>query len=201
MEQTGQPPASSLAAMRRFRWYGHVLRLPPDHPNRALLDFNPKLAGWRQNQLIRDPLFSPTVSQGTCEPNWHGHGSRCFRVFDVEVSYADARALCLSHNSHLALPKDQSTNDFVKQLRNSVNQARGAWIGLKYGVDEGSFVWEDGEVLGSFDDWGQGQPDGGSDPNQCVRIVRVSSSSRSNQWGDHSCANLYGVSCEKGHRP
>ncbi|XP_078585927.1 uncharacterized protein LOC144867734 [Branchiostoma floridae x Branchiostoma japonicum] len=47
-EQTGQPPASSLAAMRRVRWYGHVLRLPPEHPTRALLDFNPKKAGWRR---------------------------------------------------------------------------------------------------------------------------------------------------------
>ncbi|XP_035696641.1 uncharacterized protein LOC118430043 [Branchiostoma floridae] len=47
-ELTGQPPASSLAAMRRVRWYGHVLRLPPEHPTRALLEFNPKQAGWRR---------------------------------------------------------------------------------------------------------------------------------------------------------
>jgi len=37
----GQPPASSLAARRRVRWYGHVLRLQPHHPSRAILDFDP----------------------------------------------------------------------------------------------------------------------------------------------------------------
>jgi len=33
----GQPPASSLAARRWVRWYGHVLRLPPHHSSRAIL--------------------------------------------------------------------------------------------------------------------------------------------------------------------
>ncbi|CAH1242627.1 Hypp6909 [Branchiostoma lanceolatum] len=47
-ELTKQPPASRLAAMRRIRWYGHVLRLPPEHPTRAMLDFDPKQAGWRR---------------------------------------------------------------------------------------------------------------------------------------------------------
>ncbi|CAH1266646.1 Hypp3472 [Branchiostoma lanceolatum] len=41
-ELTNQPTASCLAAMRRIRWYGHVFRLPPEHPTRAMLDFNPK---------------------------------------------------------------------------------------------------------------------------------------------------------------
>ncbi|KAI8486728.1 hypothetical protein Bbelb_354760 [Branchiostoma belcheri] len=45
---TGQPAASCLAAARRIRWYGHVLRLPPWHPTRALLDFAPEQAGWRR---------------------------------------------------------------------------------------------------------------------------------------------------------
>ncbi|KAI8493288.1 hypothetical protein Bbelb_292920 [Branchiostoma belcheri] len=45
---TGQPAASCLAAARRIRWYGHVLRLPPWHPTRALLDFVPEQAGRRR---------------------------------------------------------------------------------------------------------------------------------------------------------
>ena len=46
--RTQQPPATSLIAMRRVRWYGHLLRLPPDHPTKALLDFNPAEHGWRR---------------------------------------------------------------------------------------------------------------------------------------------------------
>ncbi|GAA6065153.1 SLAIN motif-containing protein 1-like [Tachysurus ichikawai] len=30
------------------RWLGHVLRLPSDHPMRAILQFDPKAAGWRR---------------------------------------------------------------------------------------------------------------------------------------------------------
>ena len=46
--RTQQPPASSLIAMRRVRWFGHLLRLPAEHPTRALLDFNPAAHGWRR---------------------------------------------------------------------------------------------------------------------------------------------------------
>ena len=45
---TQQPPASRLAAMRRVRWYGHLQRLPPQHPTKAMLDFDPGLEGWRR---------------------------------------------------------------------------------------------------------------------------------------------------------
>ena len=47
-ERTQQPPASAVAAQRRIRWLGHILRLPLDHPTRAIHDFNPVAAGWRR---------------------------------------------------------------------------------------------------------------------------------------------------------
>ena len=47
-EKTQQPPASRLAAMRRVRWYGHVIRLPEDHPTSTILAFSPQQAGWRR---------------------------------------------------------------------------------------------------------------------------------------------------------
>ena len=46
--RTQQPPASRLAAQRRVRWFGHIKRLPPEHPTRAILEFNPQTAGWRR---------------------------------------------------------------------------------------------------------------------------------------------------------
>lgn len=46
--RTCQPTASSLAAQHRTRWFGHVLRLPPDHSTRAILRFDPKAAGWNR---------------------------------------------------------------------------------------------------------------------------------------------------------
>ena len=46
--RTSQPPASSIIGTRRMRWFGHMLRLPPEHPTKALLDFNPADHGWRR---------------------------------------------------------------------------------------------------------------------------------------------------------
>lgn len=47
-ERTQQPPASRLAAQRRMRWYGHIKRLPPEHPTHTILHFDPKSAGWKR---------------------------------------------------------------------------------------------------------------------------------------------------------
>ena len=47
-ERTQQPPASLLATQRRLRWYGHIQRLPEEHPTRSIFEFNPHTAGWRR---------------------------------------------------------------------------------------------------------------------------------------------------------
>ncbi|CAJ1076503.1 Hypp80 [Xyrichtys novacula] len=47
-ELTQQPSASQLAAQRRLRWYGHIRRLPPEHPTHDFLHFQPKAAGWKR---------------------------------------------------------------------------------------------------------------------------------------------------------
>ena len=38
----------TIATQRRVRWLGHVLRSPPDHPTRAILEFHPSTDGWRR---------------------------------------------------------------------------------------------------------------------------------------------------------
>ncbi|KAL1246814.1 hypothetical protein QQF64_034817 [Cirrhinus molitorella] len=48
--RTRQPRASGLVAQRRTRWFGHVLRLPPDHPTKAIIQFDPRAADWRRPQ-------------------------------------------------------------------------------------------------------------------------------------------------------
>lgn len=48
LDCTRQLPASHLAAQCRLRWYGHVKRLPPEHPTFAILHFDPKAAGWKR---------------------------------------------------------------------------------------------------------------------------------------------------------
>lgn len=40
--RTNQPATFRLTAIRRICWYGHNLCMPPDHPTKALLLFDPK---------------------------------------------------------------------------------------------------------------------------------------------------------------
>ena len=61
--RTQQPPASSILAQRRVRWYGHVLRLDNNHPTRRILHFQPQEAGWRRPRgALRHSLV------GCCHP-------------------------------------------------------------------------------------------------------------------------------------
>lgn len=43
-DRTQQPPTSGLAARCRMHWYGHVKRLPPEHPTHVILYFDAKAA-------------------------------------------------------------------------------------------------------------------------------------------------------------
>ncbi|CAH1265253.1 COLEC11 [Branchiostoma lanceolatum] len=136
-------------------------------------------------------------TSGICQLDWHGHESRCFRVVDVAVAHEDARDHCANHDSSVAVPKDQATNDFLVRLRNSADSGLSVWIGLNDIEEEGTFVWEDGEDLGSFSDWSPGEPNNGpaSGPADCVRIK---GGTGTNLWGDYPCTTQYGVICEKG---
>ena len=65
--RTQQPPASCLAAQRRLRWLGHVIRMSPDHPTRALLAFDPATARWTR------PRGRPRTR--CCNIVWKNHES------------------------------------------------------------------------------------------------------------------------------
>ncbi|XP_066270048.1 uncharacterized protein [Branchiostoma lanceolatum] len=134
-----------------------------------------------------------------CDPNWHSHGSRCFRVFSPAGPYETAQAMCARHDSRVALPKDPATNAFIVQLRNKVSRQLATWIGLRDDKEEGQHVWEDGEVLGGFRAWGPGEPNNAPGDSDCVRIEAADRVMGANRWRDFPCnAGNFGVICEKG---
>ncbi|XP_065581054.1 uncharacterized protein LOC136040683 [Artemia franciscana] len=45
---TGRTPFSVQLAQRTLRWYGHLLRMPPDTPARTIFDLDPVLHGWKR---------------------------------------------------------------------------------------------------------------------------------------------------------
>ena len=62
-DRTQQPPASTLAAQRRVRWLGHILRLPQDHPTLAIHAFDPAAAGWRRPRGAPRTRWSDVIAQ------------------------------------------------------------------------------------------------------------------------------------------
>ena len=88
--RTQQPPASSLIATRRVRWYGHLLRLPPDHPTRALLDFQPQQAGWLRPRGAPRTRWTDVVADDL---------RRC------NVAFADAPRIAYDRSAWRALVK------------------------------------------------------------------------------------------------
>ncbi|XP_078666471.1 uncharacterized protein LOC144908606 isoform X2 [Branchiostoma floridae x Branchiostoma belcheri] len=139
------------------------------------------------------------VYEESCGRDWHSHGSRCFRVFPAAVPYSGAKAMCARHNSGVALPKDLATNDFIVQLRNKVDHKLTTWIGLKDDEEEGKHVWEDGDILGTFQPWGFGEPNNAPGDADCIRLTPSSSILQPNKWKDYPCdRGSFGVVCEKG---
>jgi hypothetical protein len=60
--RTQQHPASVLAAQRRLRWFGHVSRMEAGHPAKDILDFNPRIVGWRRPRGRPRHRWMDTVS-------------------------------------------------------------------------------------------------------------------------------------------
>ncbi|CAH1270774.1 PXDN [Branchiostoma lanceolatum] len=134
-----------------------------------------------------------------CSQGWSKHGSRCFRVFTNSVNYAGAKAACRSKGGSLAMPKDKPTNDLLVGLRNGISRSASVWIGLNDIQQEGRFVWEDGQVLGSFHDWASSEPNNQPDGNaDCVFIEKATSLVFAIKWRDYACNGRFGFICEKG---
>ncbi|XP_019614131.1 PREDICTED: asialoglycoprotein receptor 2-like [Branchiostoma belcheri] len=78
----------------------------------------------------------------------------CYKISTDVKNYTDAKSDCQADGGHLAMPKDQATNDFLgKQV--IARKYYFAWIGLTDEVTEGTWMWEDGTKLGTgWNNWG-----------------------------------------------
>ncbi|XP_035696433.1 perlucin-like protein [Branchiostoma floridae] len=117
---------------------------------------------------------------------------RCYSFSTDTKTYAGARSACQAAGGHLAMPKDQATNDFLVNQLTRYPSDSVVWFGLTDLVQEGTFLWEDGTPLTGWSNWYSGQPDDGSSAEDCVEW-RARYGYR---WNDLSCLiSLYYV-CE-----
>ncbi|XP_066297291.1 C-type lectin domain family 4 member E-like [Branchiostoma lanceolatum] len=123
-------------------------------------------------------------------------GERCFKFSAGKRNYTEARSACQAAGGHLALPKDQATNDFlVNQINDWYPPGFSVWFGLTDQVEEGTFVWEDGTPLGNgWSNWSPEQPDDYQSVEDCAEWKHE----YGYKWNDFPCTTSRYYVCELG---
>ncbi|XP_035696435.1 perlucin-like protein [Branchiostoma floridae] len=116
---------------------------------------------------------------------------RCFSFSTDTKNYAGARSACQAAGGHLAMPKDQATNDILRNQLTRYPSGSDAWFGLTDLAQEGTFVWEDGTPLTGWSNWYPGEPNGGS-AESCAHWH----GSYGYKWNDRRCSHSQYYVCE-----
>jgi len=122
-----------------------------------------------------------------------------YELFDLNLSWSEARDYCESLGGHLATITSQTEQDAVAELLQSGLQ-KAYWLGGTDSVLEGNWVWITGETW-SFSNWGGGQPDNHADLNGSDEhyLTIVGSGAKWNDLqhdGDPSPDGVPGFICE-----
>ena len=78
-------------------------------------------------------------------------GSSYFKVFPERMSWHQARSRCAALGGHLAIIKDYAHNQFITDLVRAAGKET-AWLGATDEVDEGHWLWVDGQKM-DYTNW------------------------------------------------
>ncbi|XP_019631527.1 PREDICTED: uncharacterized protein LOC109475358 [Branchiostoma belcheri] len=137
-----------------------------------------------------------------CLSGYTAYGGACFKAYDQDRTYSQAREVCAADGALLAMPKDRDVDNFVRELKNAVNKISHFWFGLNDGNSEGEWVWEDGtphDISTDWNLWQPGEPNGNEGEN-CANYY-------GSEWNDAPCSSAYkficqlneAISCSLGH--
>ncbi|XP_019617763.1 PREDICTED: neurocan core protein-like [Branchiostoma belcheri] len=158
---------------------------------------NPCQQGRCENQ---DGGYTCTCSSGWTRKNrqqgcpdgyvYHQPSHLCFKAFNYRATYNSAVRRCSVDGGTLAMPRDTATNNFLIDLKNTVDKNAEFRFGLTDRHQEGVWMWDDNVPLGDFRAWGPKQPDNWykAKGEDCAEYLYESwSSSRKNKWNDGRC--------------
>lgn len=123
-----------------------------------------------------------------CPSNWIYHSGNCYFFSIDSLNWTDSRDNCRRMDSQLAAIKNRDEETFVE------HQGQGpTWIGLSK-AQNGSWIWEDGTLLGdSF--WQPDQPSNDRGEENCVELFTVFYNSSG--WNDNRCQNPRRSLCKR----
>ncbi|XP_078616211.1 perlucin-like protein [Branchiostoma floridae x Branchiostoma japonicum] len=127
----------------------------------------------------------------TCPNGYVKFQDRCYSFSTEKKTQKDARSACQAAGGHLAMPKDQTTNDFLVNQLTRYPSGQRVWFGLTDLLQEGTWVWEDGTPLVDWNNWHPGERND-SGTEDCVEW----SAGHSFKWNDQSCTDILYYVCE-----
>ncbi|XP_019632289.1 PREDICTED: uncharacterized protein LOC109475911 [Branchiostoma belcheri] len=122
-----------------------------------------------------------------CPSGYTAHGGSCFKAYNQEKTYSQARQVCAADGGLLAMPKDIDVDGFLMDLKNALDPF---WFGLNNQNGEGEWAWEDGTPFSPTADWTGWQP---GEPNSngegCVNHLGAG-------WNDAPCSSAFNFICQ-----
>ncbi|XP_035696642.1 collectin-12-like [Branchiostoma floridae] len=128
-----------------------------------------------------------------CPSGYVKFRDRCFSFSTDKKTHASARSACQAAGGHLAMPKDQATNDFLRNQLTRYPSGSDAWFGLTDQLQEGTFVWEDGAAITGWNNWWPGEPSNGRGSGEdCAEWFAL----YGYKWNDQPCSVWQYYVCE-----
>ncbi|XP_025079230.1 low affinity immunoglobulin epsilon Fc receptor-like [Pomacea canaliculata] len=127
------------------------------------------------------------MSEQQCPRSWTRFEEACYILPDQNVTWFEARELCMAIAGNLVEVKSADENNFLSSFIKS-HAVRGAWIGLEDFVEEGRFVFASNQEVPSYTNWGHGQPDDLNRNQDCVWIPNQPTRWTVGFWDDMECS-------------
>ncbi|XP_019620628.1 PREDICTED: uncharacterized protein LOC109467134 [Branchiostoma belcheri] len=126
-----------------------------------------------------------------CPSGYTTYKGVCFKAYNQSKTYTQAGKVCAEDEALLAMPKDRDVDDFVRELKNAVDETSHFWFGLNDPNDQSEWVWADGTPHGIRSDWNRwqlGEPNGNEGEN-CANYY-------GSGWNYAPCSSAYKFICQ-----
>uniref|UniRef100_A0A194AQQ0 C-type lectin 1a n=1 Tax=Agkistrodon piscivorus TaxID=8715 RepID=A0A194AQQ0_9SAUR len=128
--------------------------------------------------------LSGTGAAFCCPLGWSSYEGHCYKVFQKEMTWADAEKFCTQQHtgSHLVSFHSSEEVDFVVSKTYPILGADFIWIGLSNVWNQCRLEWSNGAKL-DYNAW--------SEESECIASKTVG-----NQWWSRSCNMTRNVACK-----
>ncbi|XP_078581887.1 uncharacterized protein LOC144865192 [Branchiostoma floridae x Branchiostoma japonicum] len=144
------------------------------------------------------PSSEPTTPATTpftgCPSGYSAQGGSCFKAYNQGKTYNQARQVCAADRGLLAMPKDEDADDFLRDLKDTVDPSSPFWFGLSDPSGEGGWMWQDGTLYNTAADWPNGgwqpgEPNNEGEGEVCANHFRSG-------WNDAPCSTPHNFICQ-----